>query len=138
MILQHWKHHQEGFSLPSLCRAGPDLARKRDMCRDNIQPARGRDSMFRPPPCKQACNEPERLERVASIHPIHPSSLAKCVSNGYEHGTREVLPAANGGPAYSCLGRATECFQCVPVSTTVTRTDMRWSRRALVETWKFE
>ena len=72
--------------------------------------------MFRPPPCKQACNEPERLERVASIHPIHPSSLAKCVSNGYEHGTREVLPAANGGPAYSCLGRATECFQCVPVS----------------------
>ena len=39
MILQHWKHHQEGFSLPSLCRAGPDLARKRDMCRDNIQPA---------------------------------------------------------------------------------------------------
>ena len=65
--------------------------------------------MFRPPPCKQACNEPERLERVASIH---LSSLAKCVSNGYEHGTREVLPAANGGPAYSCLGRATEYFQC--------------------------
>jgi hypothetical protein len=26
----------------------------------------------------------------------------------------------------------------VPVSNTVTRTDMRWSRRALVETWKFD